>query len=228
MAAPTHSVIVPVLDGERYIAECLTSILVQLGPHDELIVVDNGSSDGTTSLVEVSRDGRIVLLHEPKRGTPMARNTGLRAARGRYICFQDHDDLWPAGRQQALLDALLANPGANAAHGRQRVIFDGVDADPPYAAMDGQHALLHSAVTAMFERSLLDRVGLLDETMGLVADVDYLVRLRQAGMVAVACDADVHIRRRHANNSTSITPDTLLAHQMQLMHGTIVRRRSRT
>lgn len=225
MTQTTHSVIVPVLDGARYITECLASILVQLGPDDELIVVDNGSSDGTVSLVAATGDRRIVLLHEPRRGTPMARNTGLRAARGRYICFQDHDDLWPEGRQQVLLDTLLANPGANAAHGRQRVIFDGVDVDPPYAAMDGKHVLLHSAVTAMFERSLLDRVGLLDETMGLVADVDYLVRLRQGGMIAVACDADVHIRRRHASNSTSITPDTLLAHQMHLMRGTIVRRR---
>jgi glycosyltransferase involved in cell wall biosynthesis len=227
MATPTHSVIVPVLNGARYINECLDSILVQLGPDDELIVVDNGSTDGTLSLIEGYDDPRIVLLHQPRRGTAGARNTGLLRAHGRYICFQDHDDLWPPGRQQALLHAILTTPGANAAHGRMRVIFDGVEIDPPYAAMDGQYVLLHSAMTAMFERSLLERAGLLDETMLLGADVDYLVRLRQIGMVAATCDADVHIRRRHGSNSSSVGPTTIRTRTMQILHRNIVRNRNR-
>jgi glycosyltransferase involved in cell wall biosynthesis len=225
METPTHSVIVPVLNGARYIRECLDSILVQLGPGDELIVVDNGSADGTPALVEAYDDPRILLLHEPRRGTAAARNAGLLRARGRYISFQDHDDLWPAGRQQALLQALLTTPGANAAHGRQRVIFDSVDTDPIYAAMDGQLVFHHSVVTAIFERDLIERAGLLDETMLLVADVDYLVRLRQAGMVAAICDADVHIRRRHASNSSQIDQATMRADAMQILRRNIVRKR---
>lgn len=226
MATPTHSVIVPVLNGARYIEACLASILPELGPEDELIVVDNGSTDDTAARVEALADRRIALLHEARRGTPVARNTGLRHARGRYICFQDHDDLWPAGRQRALLDALLQTPGANAAHGRMRVIFDGVAIDPVYAAMDGQYVLAHSIVTAMFERNLVERTGLLDEAMLLVADVDYLVRLQQAGMVAATCEADVHIRRRHASNSTSATPETIRTDTMQILRRNIARKRS--
>jgi glycosyltransferase involved in cell wall biosynthesis len=225
METPTHSVIVPVLNGARYIRECLESILVQLGPNDEMIVVDNGSTDGTPAVVEVFDDPRIRLLHEPRRGTAAARNAGLLMARGLYISFQDHDDLWPAGRQHALLKALRTTPGANAAHGRQRVIFDDADIDPIYAAMDGQYVLHHSVVTAIFERGLVERAGLLDETMLLVADVDYIVRLRQAGMVAAICDADVHVRRRHSNNSSHTDRATMHADTMQILRRNIVRKR---
>jgi glycosyltransferase involved in cell wall biosynthesis len=225
MSEALHSVIVPVLNGARYIGECIASILPQLGPSDELIIVDNGSTDDTVALVSACADPRIVLLHEPRLGTPCARNTGLRAARGRYISFQDHDDLWPPGRQQALLHALTATPGANAAHGRQRIVFDGVPPDPYYTAMDGQHVLLVSIVTAIFERCLVKRIGMLDETMGVVADVDYLVRLNQGGMVVATSEEVVHICRRHGSNSTAASSKTIVADTMQILRRNIARKR---
>lgn len=225
MATPTHSVIVPVLNGARYVRPCLDSILPELGEDDEVIVVDNGSTDGTPALVEAYADRRIVLLHESERGTANARNTGIVNARGRYFSFQDHDDLWPRGRQRALLDALMSTPNANAAHGRMLVIFDGVDADPIYAAMEGQYVLAHSIVTALFDRNLIEKTGLLDATMGLTADVDYLVRLRQAGMAAATCDADVHIRRRHTHNSSHADQTSIRADVMQIMRRNIMRKR---
>ena len=89
METPTHSVIVPVLNGARYIRECLDSILVQLGPGDELIVVDNGSADGTPALVEAYDDQRILLLHEPRRGTAAARNAAALAV----LASDRYDDL---------------------------------------------------------------------------------------------------------------------------------------
>jgi len=192
---------------------------------DELIVVDNGSTDGTQALVKAYGDGRVVLLHQQSRGTAAARNAGLRWARGRYVSFQDHDDLWPEGRQAKLLSAIVTTAGANAAHGRQRVIFDGTPIAEHYAGMDGNYVFHHSIVSGMFERSLLDRVGHLDETMGLVADVDYLVRLRQAGMIAALCDADVHIRRRHSHNSSSVSPATIRGDTLQIMRRNILRLR---
>ncbi|MBK8083578.1 MAG: glycosyltransferase family 2 protein [Devosia sp.] len=227
MTSPTHSVIIPVRNGARHIRACLDSVLAELGPDDEVIVTDNGSTDDTVARVAAIGDKRIVLLHEERPGPAAARNTAIRAAQGRYICFQDHDDLWPPGRQQRLLDALLATPGANAAYGRVRVIFEG-PVDPAYAAMDGQYVHLHNFLPALFERSLIARTGLLDETMLHGEDVDYLVRLRQAGMVAAACDAIVHIRRRHDSNWSSADPALVRASTMQILHRNIARRRART
>lgn len=224
MTAPLNSVIVPVLNGTRYIAACICSILPELHHNDELIIVDNGSVDGTPALVAAIGDNRIVLLHQPRRGAAAARNLGIERAKGRYIAFQDHDDLWPAGRQSALLAAIQDTPGANAAHGRARVIFEG-GIDPRYAAMNGQHAAHHSLMTSLFERALIERTGLMDETLSLAEDVDYLIRLKAAGMVSVACDAEVHIRRRHDTNTTLFDTTPVAAQMMQVLRRNILRKR---
>lgn len=225
MTTPTHSVIVPVKNGARYLRECLDSILVQLGPGDELIVVDNGSTDDTVAIVEARADPRIVLLQEPKPGPAAARNTALRRLRGGYVSFQDHDDLWPAGRQQLLLDTLQATPGANAAHGRVHIVFDG-PVDPAYAGMDGQYVNQYNFLPSLFERSLIERTGLMDETMMRSSDVDYLIRLRQAGMVSAPCDAVVHIRRRHTTNWSVGDAATVHANNLQILRRNIARRRN--
>jgi len=225
MTAPTHSVVVPVRNGARYVGESLASILAELGADDELIVVDNRSTDDTVARIETIGDDRIVLLHQPVPGPAAARNAALRQIRGRYVSFQDADDLWPVGRQQALLDALLATPGANAAHGRESVIFDGPP-DPAYARMEGQFVNQHSLMSSLFERRLIERTGLMDETMMRSSDVDYLIRLRQAGMVSAPCDSIVHIRRRHTLNWSSGDRSAIDANTMQLLRRNIARRRA--
>lgn len=220
-----HSVIVPVKNGSRYLRECLDSILAELGGGDELVVVDNGSTDDTVAIVEARADARIVLLHEPKPGPAAARNLALRNVRGRYVSFQDHDDLWPAGRQRLLLETLTSTPGANAAHGRVRIVFEGA-ADPAYAGMDGQYVNQYNFLPSLFERSLIERTGLMDETMMRSSDVDYLIRLRQAGMVSAPCDAIVHIRRRHTTNWSVGDIATVNANTMQILRRNIARRRN--
>lgn len=226
MTQPVHSIIIPVLNGARFLDACLDSVLAQLGETDEVIVVDNGSTDRTLDLLAARRDPRLIVLHQPVRGISNARNMGLARARGRLISFQDCDDLWPPGRQDALIAALAENPAANAAHGRQRVIFDGTSVDETYAAMDGKHVLMFNILTTMFRRELLDRVGQFDPSLAVAEDVDYLVRLRKAGMHAVAIDADVHIRRRHDSNSTYSTPATARRDTLQILRRNIVRRRT--
>lgn len=225
MTGPVHSVIVPVKNGARYVSECLASILSQLGRDDELIVVDNGSTDDTVRRVEAIGDNRIVLLHEPKPGPAAARNAALRSFRGRYVSFQDHDDLWPAGRQHRLLETLTATPGANAAHGRVRIVFEGA-VDPAYAGMDGQYVNQYNFLPSLFERSLIERAGLMDETMMRSSDVDYLIRLRQAGMVSAPCDAIVHIRRRHSTNWSVGDLATVNANNLQILRRNIARKRN--
>ena len=87
-----QSVIVPVKNGAVYIAVALQSALVQLAADDEIIVIDNGSSDNTVSVVRAIRDPRIRLIEESTPGPASARNAGLRAASGALVSFLDHDD----------------------------------------------------------------------------------------------------------------------------------------
>lgn len=102
---PTLSVIVPFYDVEAYLAECLDSILAQRGVDLEVILVDDGSPDGSRAIAEeyAARDPRLRVLTRPNGGLGAARNTGVRAARGRYLTFVDSDDRLPAGALAALV-----------------------------------------------------------------------------------------------------------------------------
>lgn len=198
----TQSVIVPVRNGANYIAEALRSALGQLGPDDEIIVIDNGSTDDTIGIVEELGDPRIRLIAEAKRGPAAARNAGLAVVSGSLISFLDHDDLWPEGRNAGLLAALSAGPAADAAYGRLRIRVEAGADDQGFAAHDGEFVPAVGLHVYLFRRELIDRAGLMDETMALGSDADYVTRLRQAGMRAAIYDGDAAIYRRHDSNIT--------------------------
>ena len=88
------SIVIPLYNKEQSICKTIESVLQQTYTDFELIVVDNGSTDG--SLIEVSKihDKRIRLLHQPIRGVSAARNMGIRASNTEYVALLDGDDLW--------------------------------------------------------------------------------------------------------------------------------------
>ena len=93
------SIIVPVYNVEKLIRETMDSVLAQTYPHWELLLVEDGSSDGSEDVIadymEEKKDLRIRLIRQPfNQGAAKARNRGLKEARGRYIAYLDSDDLW--------------------------------------------------------------------------------------------------------------------------------------
>lgn len=90
------SIITPMYNGRRYIAETLDSVLAQSYANWEQIVVDDGSKDDSAAIVEsyASRDSRIRLIRKPNGGSASARNKALELSKGRYVVFLDSDDLW--------------------------------------------------------------------------------------------------------------------------------------
>lgn len=199
---PRQSVILPVRNGTAYIGQAIASALPQLTEHDEIIVVDNGSTDATAAVVTAIPDPRLRLVEEPKPGPAAARNAGLAVATGELISFLDHDDYWPEGRNAGLLAALTADPHADAAYGRIRVLVEPGCDDQGFAQLDGTFAPAIGLHVYLFRRTLLERTGPMDETMRLGSDVDYIARLRQAGMRAAIHDGDAAVYRRHASNIT--------------------------
>lgn len=199
--AERHSVIIPLLNGARHVGEALASALPQLSPDDEVIVIDNGSTDGGPALVAAYGDARVTVLHEPRRGPAAARNHGVRHSSGTLISFLDHDDLWPEGRQRGLLDALNADPMADAAYGRTNIRFE-AEVDLRIAHLDGQHVPAMSLHPYIFRRALIERVGPMNESMIFGEDQDYIVRLRAAGMRCAVYDGFAAIYRRHTTNMT--------------------------
>ncbi len=94
MAPALVSIIVPVYNVAPYLGECLDSIVRQTYGNIEIIVVDDGSTDGSAELCDewVKRDNRIRVIHQPNGGLSVARNTGLNGAQGDYLSFVDSDD----------------------------------------------------------------------------------------------------------------------------------------
>jgi glycosyltransferase involved in cell wall biosynthesis len=197
-----QSVILPVRNGADFIEQAIASALQQLAADDEVVVVDNGSTDGTVSIVEALTDPRLRLIAERRPGPAAARNAGLAVANGALISFLDHDDYWPQGRNAGLLAALAADPNADAAYGRLRVLVEPGCDDQGFAVVDGTFAPAIGLHTYLFRREILDRAGRMDESMPLGSDADYVARLRQAGMKTAIYDGDASVYRRHNSNIT--------------------------
>lgn len=111
MGGASFSVIMPVYNGEATIARAIDSVCAQTDPDWELIVVDDGSRDGTRELVAMhtAREPRIRLLVQPRNGgVAAARNAGIDAAAGRYIAFLDADDYWLPAKLERQRQAFAA------------------------------------------------------------------------------------------------------------------------
>ena len=91
---PLVSVVVPVYKVERWLDRCVSSIVHQTYKNLEIILVDDGSPDGSSKKCDewADRDSRVVVLHRANEGVSAARNAGMDAAHGDYLCFVDSDD----------------------------------------------------------------------------------------------------------------------------------------
>lgn len=126
MDNPLVSVIVGVFNKERFVGECLRSILAQTYPNWELIVVDDASSDGSLAEVEraVGRDPRVsIMRREMNSGHPgVARNQALREAKGQYVAFLDADDRWHGDKLECQVAFMESHPEYPFTHTRCMVI----------------------------------------------------------------------------------------------------------
>jgi len=114
------SIIMPAYNREDTIMAAITSVLAQTYSHFELVIVDDGSTDGTVQVVESFADDRIRLIKGPGRsGVSEARNIGLRAAKGELIAYLDSDNTWQPEYLSAMVAALHKTPNAQAAYSGQ-------------------------------------------------------------------------------------------------------------
>lgn len=115
---PLLSVIVPVYNAENYLASCIESILKQDFTDLELILINDGSSDGSGELCDdyASKDRRVRVVHQENQGQAVARNKGIEMAQGTYIGFCDNDDLLHADMFAVLVENIISS-GADVSAG---------------------------------------------------------------------------------------------------------------
>jgi GT2 family glycosyltransferase len=193
------SVVMPTYNGERYLAPALESLLSQLDAGVELVVVDDGSTDGTVELVERLTHGTATRILRPGRmgNWVAATNLGLSQARGEWACFLHQDDLWLPGRLARLRAELPGTKGALLVHdtrfidpggdplGRWTCPFPAGDVEP---AAFVERLLVQNFVSinaATFRREAVLAQGGLDERLWFSADWDLWLRAAAAGPVRV-------------------------------------------
>lgn len=191
-----YSVVIPTFNRRTLLAEAIDSVLLQHCPDLEIVVVDDGSSDGTHEMISM-RYPQVRYFHQANRGPAAARNLGLRMARGDLVGLLDSDDLWWRGKVELEYQLLARHPEADALAGnssawvlgRQRTAdtfgqrgIQFTEGQPRYFDWSMRIMLLGPVCctsSMTFRRSVLERLGSgpFDETLRYDEDWDLEFRL---------------------------------------------------
>jgi len=115
MTDPLVSVVIPVYNGERFVAQAIESVLAQTWPNIEVIAVNDGSTDGSAEVL-ARYEGRVAVVEQDNCGVAAARNAGIRRARGEFIAFLDQDDWWRTEKLSRQVPVMLNNTRVGLVH----------------------------------------------------------------------------------------------------------------
>ena len=193
---PTVSVIIPAYNCEAYIQDTIDSILDQTCRDLELIVIDDGSTDRTRNIVE-NYGAPVRLVRQENAGVCVARNRGIREAKGKYICLMDHDDFWFPDKLATQVRMLEGSPETGVVfsefslwHPDQNGEFpkplslmppsDSDRIDPEYSGWIYHQFLLDCWMltsTAMFRAEVFEKCGVFDEALPYSEDWELWLRI---------------------------------------------------
>jgi len=225
-ALPLVTVVIPVYNRRELVPQTLDSVLVQDWPRVEIVVVDDGSTDGTADDVRKKYSGRVRVLRQENRGPSAARNAGFVASQGDFLASVDSDDELPAGSIRARAEALRANPDAGLAYGlRLHQYRDGTWSDRKLAPPEDTRAwprgdLLAAQVEKpfightdiMFRRSLLPADGkLYDEEMHNHEDFMAVLKLLARADAVPAFTHTTHVRSVAGKHRQRVSHRTVLS-----------------
>ncbi len=157
---PLVSAIIPVYNGAAFLRETLQSVFAQQYDPIEVIVVDDGSNDGSLEILS-EYGNRLILIKQFHQGVAVARNTGLARAQGKYIALIDHDDLWLPEKTKQQVDYLEMHPDIEYVLSRYRMFLSPGAQRPGWVKpelLHGDHAG-YLLGTMLARRSVFNRVG---------------------------------------------------------------------
>ncbi|MCC7163913.1 MAG: glycosyltransferase family 2 protein [Anaerolineae bacterium] len=195
IASPLVSVIVPVYNGEIFLAAALDSIVAQTYRPLEIIVIDDGSTDGSASIAQTYDLVRYTF--QTHSGLSAALNQGISLARADYFAFLDADDLWAETKLEKQMTRLLTDPALDMvfAHVRE---FRGDAANDPNACYTPTEG--YSKGTLVVRRASFFRVGLFDTRYRVGDFIDWYIRATELKLESEMLKDVLLERRLHENN----------------------------
>lgn len=216
-ALPRVDVIIPVFNGLPYITDAVSSALRQQSVDARVIVVDDGSTDGTAEHLQALDIPMVrVITGHAHQSTSAARNRGVAASDAEWLCFLDADDLWPEARTHLLLES-IREPHRQIAMGHV-LPFTG-DGWPEVSDSDPLDALPVAACAGgvVSSRIVFESVGLFDESLQVGEYVDWLARSRTLGIEELIVPTISLLRRRHSDNTSSRDKDSYALDMLRIV-----------
>ncbi len=197
------SVVIPVFNGEKFLAQAIKSVFAQNQPDVEILVVDDGSTDGTAAVAE-KFGGAVRLIRQPNRGVSAARNHGIRLAQAEVLAFLDADDLFTPDKFALQLPRLRSNPAIDVVIGQMRnfQVSESGESSNQAPANPSDEALYLGFPCWLVRKSAFDKVGLLTEDLRVAEDWDWLTRARECRVPLLIHRDVVLLRRIHGENTT--------------------------
>ena len=202
-ATPLVSAIIPVHNGAAFLAAAIRNVLDQDWSPLEIIVVDDGSTDGTAGIAAQFGDA-IRYAHQARGGPASARNRGIRMARGELLAFLDVDDLWPRGKVRRQAGFLAADAAVDIVQGlivRMELDPSAPGPDPAFEECFEPYQFINLG-SAVYRASVFDTVGPFDVALRENEDMDWFIRAWEANVAKVVQDQVALFHRRHAGNMT--------------------------
>jgi glycosyltransferase involved in cell wall biosynthesis len=217
------SVIVPVYNGARFLAEALQSVAAQDAQPLELLVVDDGSTDES---VAIARAHGARVFRQERGGVARARNIAIAAATAPVLAFLDQDDVWHPAKLRLQIAALDRQPESVSLTQQNFFLEPPLTAPPAWFARPELIGVPHAGWApscTVFRREVFARVGPYDERLAQASDSDWIARAKELGIVFHVLD-EVLVRRRIHGANDSASP-TAFRELMQVARNAAARRR---
>jgi glycosyltransferase involved in cell wall biosynthesis len=222
---PLISVVIPVYNGERYLAEAVESVLNQSGPPHEVIIVNDGSDDGSAQVAR--KFGSSVRYScQQHAGIGAARNQGIRLAQGSFLAFQDADDVWVKDKSKLQMAAFDADPRLHIVAGQIRHFYspelDQSIAKKTYCPPNLMPGYL---IGALIRRDFFERVGPFETNWHVGEAMSWYMRAMEMGLRLLTLPNLVLWRRVHEGNHTIKYRRHLSGEYAQILKASLDRRR---
>jgi glycosyltransferase involved in cell wall biosynthesis len=225
MKLPLISCIVPVFNGERYLGEALESILKQSYRPFEIIVADDGSTDGTVTVVNGYGD-RVRYLKQSNAGVAAARNLGLAAAQGEFVAFLDADDLWHSEKLERQMARFASRPELDYCLAHVQNFWEIPEEQKRFA----NHRIAkplpgYSTCTLLARHRLFATVGQFNAAVNRADDTDWFLRASESGAVMEMLPDVLLYRRLHQTNISRVRAANSREQYLLMLKATLDRRR---
>lgn len=196
---PLVSTIIPVYNGEKYLAEAIESVLTQTYQDMEIIVVDDGSTDDTEGVAKSFKEIKYCLI--PHSGAGEARNHGISQSCGEFLSFLDADDLWVSHKTERQLEEFRKDPALDMVFGHVEQFHEKKEVEIPgnLKVVPG-----YNAGTMMIRRGSFDRAGEFPIHWEVGEFIDWYARAREKGLTGILV-SDIVLKRRIHDKNMGIT-----------------------